>query len=275
MIAALSIALWLRALGLSVIPVPRPRPGVPTGEPGDGKVPIISWGEFQDRLPTEQELHTWFGAEPMNLAVVTGAVSNVVVIDADSEPALRWATAHFNYTPWQTKTRKGFHLWYRHPGVQVRNRVRVETRDGRVAMDVRGDGGYVIAPGSLHASGIYYTFAGDWTREDVPRFWPGWLQRPTRPPIMRPPAPWPTGDVVERARKYLAAIPPPTIGAGSDVQTFSVACKLARGFDLSAQDVEALLWQWAGDRPDWTPDWIAEKVAHAMRYGSEPIGGLR
>ncbi len=48
--------------------------------------------------------------------------------------------------------------------------------------DVRVDGSFVIALGSLHASGAEFREAGDWNepREALPRFWPGWLQRPTR-----------------------------------------------------------------------------------------------
>ena len=82
-------------------------------------------------------------------------------------------------------------------------------------------------------------------------------------------------DLMDRARKYLSAIPQPTIGAGSDAQTFYAACKLVRGFDLAVNDAEMLLWEWAGNRTGWTPDWIAAKVAHALNYGTEPIGGLR
>lgn len=259
----------LRTRGLCVIPVPRP------GD-SDGKVPTIAWGEFQTRLPTEDELVAWFGREPMNLAVVTGAISDVVVVDVDNREALRWAVRHLSYTPWQTQTSKGFHLWYRHPGDRVANRVGVETEDGRrLAIDVRGDGGYVIAPGSLHASGVTYRFAGDWSvpRDQVPRFWAGWLPRRVR----SAPAsslPRPTGDIHARARRYLAAIPRPVIGAGSDSQCLYAACRLVRGFALSAADAEALLWEWAGDRPGWTRAWITRKVAHAERYGSEPLGGL-
>ena len=44
-------------------------------------------------------------------------------------------------------------LFYGHPGVPVQNRARLETADGRLPIDVRGDGGYVIAPPSVHASG--------------------------------------------------------------------------------------------------------------------------
>ncbi len=219
----------------------------------------------------------WFGGEPMNLAIVTGAVSGVVVIDADSRDALAWWTKHLPYTPWQTLTGRGlFHLGYAHPGVRVANRARIDTRDGKLALDVRGDGGYVIAPGSVHANGTVYGFAGDWTvaREALPRFWPGWLQRPNRPTPPRPPH-HPTGNLVDRARRYLAAIPRPEIGAGSDTATLSAACRLVRGFGLTATDAESLLWEWAGNRPGWSFEWVAQKVAHAERYGSEPIGALR
>ena len=74
-----ALDLWRR--GLSVIPVPRPRPGVPDGQPGDGKVPTVAWRPYQTQCPTEDELRTWFATE-QNIAVVTGELSGVVVIDA-------------------------------------------------------------------------------------------------------------------------------------------------------------------------------------------------
>ncbi len=83
------------------------------------------------------------------------------------------------------------------------------------------------------------------------------------------------GDLLDRARKYLDAIPAPEIGHGSDVATLSAACRLVRGFALSAADAEELLWAWAGARPGWTRDWIRRKVAHAEKYGTETRGALR
>ncbi len=268
-----ALALWRR--GLSVIPVPLPRPGVPPGAPGDGKVPTIAWRQYQARLPTEDEIRAWF-TTAQNLAVVTGTISGVVVVDADGPEALRWCTKRLRYTPWQTKTARGFHLWYAHPGVRVANRARLETEHGRLAIDVRADGGFVIAPGSLHTSGACYTEAGDWTvrREDLPRFWPGWIARPRPPAALTRQTPRPTGDLITRARAYLEAIPPPTIGQGSDAATLYAACRLVRGFALSPADAAALLWEWAGGRPGWTHDWVARKVASAERYGTEAVGGL-
>jgi hypothetical protein len=172
-------------------------------------------------------------------------------------------------------------LWYRHPGVIVRNRVHIETPDGRLAIDVRGDGGFVIAPGSVHASGVEYRVSGDgdWNepRARLPVFSTGWLQRPTQAPTRpRTSTARPTGDViVDRARRYLAAIPRPEIGAGSDAATFYAASRLARGFDLAEQDVVMLLWEWAGSRPGWTREWVEDKVGHAITFGTEPIGALR
>lgn len=270
-----ALELWRR--GLSVIPVPAPRPGVPPGQVGDGKVPAIAWREYQERLPTEDEIREGFRVE-QNLAVITGRVSGIVVIDADSPEAVRYVVGHLPRTPWQVRTARGWHMYYRYPGVRVGNRARLDTRGGRLALDVRGDGGYVIGPGSIHASGRRYEMAGDWSipREQLPALWMGWLERP-RQHSQRRDLPRPTGDVVERARRYLAAIPPPVIKDGSDNATVYAAYRLVRGFALSESDAVSLLWEWAGGREGWTLDWIRAKVRNALRYTterSEPIGGM-
>src|SRR5262245_8222100 len=278
MITVLEIARRLLARGLSVIPVPRPIPGTPPNTPGDGKTPLLRWKPFQTRLPTRDELERWFGADPMNLAVVTGAISGVVVVDADDGEALRFCMRRLPYTPWQTKTGRGVHLWFRHPGVDVHNQARIETGAGTLRIDVRGDGGYVIAPGSRHMSGAAYHFAGDWTapRAQLPVFVPTWLAKPAVPaPAYAPSLPRDDRDLVARARSYLAAIPRPEIGRGSDAAVLYAACRVVRGFALNASDAEDLLWEWAGGRPGWTREWVAQKVAHAERYGTEPFGGLQ
>jgi bifunctional DNA primase/polymerase-like protein len=264
--SVLAGARHLRRLGLSVFRIPY-----------GSKIPDRPWKEFQSRFATDAELVDWFDGPSLNIGVITGAISDVVVIDADALDALRWCTRRLPYTPWQTKTVRGFHLFYRHPGVPVRNCARLETREGRLAIDVRGDGGYVIAPGSVHPSGVTYGEAGDWTapRSDIPRFWPGWLQRPPRPGGSPLPTLRPAGDLVDRARRYLCSIPCPEIGAGSDRATLSAACRLLRGLALNAATAEQLLWEWCGNRVGWDREWVAQKVANAERYGSEPLGALR
>src|SRR5437899_640064 len=128
------VARFLLSRGFSVFPVPPPRPGVLSGRPGDGKVPALAWSEFQKRLATEAEIACWFDVPPMNIAIVTGALSDAVVVDADSPEALSWCVRNLPRTPWQVKTSKGFHLFYRHFGSRVGNRARVETKDGKLAI---------------------------------------------------------------------------------------------------------------------------------------------
>jgi len=276
--STLTIARRLVTRGLSVFPVPPPRLGARPGEPGDGKVPAMKWGTYQHRLPTPQELSQWFQCPRMNIAVVTGACSGVVVIDLDSEAALTWARAHLPQTPWQTETAKGLHLWFQHPGVPVANRARLATDAGKLLLDVRGDGGYVMAPGSVHATGHRYRCLGDWhvPRVQLPRFCPSWLDVPVAT-LHEEVTKHSTRAVVDahvRARAYLAATPRPEIGHGSDLATFTAACRLVRGFALSELDTEHLLWEWAGDRPGWTRGWITQKVQSAHKHGKELIGAL-
>ncbi len=258
--------LWAR--GLSVIPVP------PPGPHGDGKRPALPWKTYQQRRPTEAELSGWFAAGDQNVGIVTGAVSGVVVLDADSPEALLWLTRRVPYTPWQTQTARGFHLFYRHPGGDVPNRAKLRVSTGRQAVDVRGDGGYVVGPGSTHHSGVRYVWAGDWRapREALPVFCASWLPEVRAVSVPRP-AVAGTSDAVTRARAYLAAVPVPAIGDGSDTATFRLAATLLRGFALPEADAVALLDAWARGRPGWDAGWIAQKVRAAVRYGREPVGG--
>jgi len=271
----LDAALDYHARGLSVIPVPLPIPGTPSNTPGDGKTPAITWKGYQTTRPTEAQIRRWF-ASPQNVAILCGALSGVVAVDADSDAALRWLTQHFPYTPWQSRTAQGFHALYRYPGVPVRNKAKLHTGDGRIDLDVRADGGYIIAPPSSHMGGHVYRRAGDWTAPitELPIFDPRWIAAPARPATPRPRIAS-TAPIVDRARKYLHAIPPPVIGAGSDVATLYAAARLRRGFDLSEQDTVMLLDEWAGQRPGWDRHWIAAKVRNAERFGTEPIGAMR
>jgi hypothetical protein len=82
-------------------------------------------------------------------------------------------------------------------------------------------------------------------------------------------------DVIERARRYMAAVPAAVSGQRGDVRTFQVCCRLARGFGLAPGDALNLLAEWnARCNPPWTEHELIAKLDHAQRYGREPIGGL-
>ncbi|MEM3415507.1 MAG: phage/plasmid primase, P4 family [Thermoproteota archaeon] len=131
---------YVFALGFSVIPV------------SIDKKPLIDWKEFQERLPTEAELEEWFSDERTNIAIVTGAISGLAVLDIDGiegEESLKKYKLHIPLAPC-VKTGKGFHFYFKY-----KNGVRNFTRRFP-GIDLRGEGGYVLAPPSIHPSGAIY-----------------------------------------------------------------------------------------------------------------------
>jgi DNA primase RepB-like protein len=88
-------------------------------------------------------------------------------------------------------------------------------------------------------------------------------------------APRQSANVVDRARRYLAALPPAVSGDHGDVTTFRACCRLVRGFMLSDADALALLHEWnARCEPPWSERELIDKIRRARRYGREPLGGL-
>lgn len=82
-------------------------------------------------------------------------------------------------------------------------------------------------------------------------------------------------QLVERARRYLAAIPPAVAGHGGDAATFRVCCRLVRGFALDHDDALAALGEWNQRcEPPWSEAELRMKLQSALRYGREPVGGL-
>src|SRR5262249_15693932 len=89
--------------------------------------------------------------------IVTGAVSDLVVIDLDSDDAknklksLIPADYNLAAVPRVRTGRGGYHLFFQHPGVHVATRAGVLPKT-----DVRADGGYVVTAPSIHESGRPY-----------------------------------------------------------------------------------------------------------------------
>lgn len=120
---------------LSVIPV------------GKNKVPLIPWKEFQTRFPTDEEIDQWFDGNPdAQIGIVTGKISNLTVVDVEhgGDPS---------FLPQETLIVKtgggGWHYYYRFAdGMQNKARV-------RPLIDIRSEGGYVVAPPSETDKGPY------------------------------------------------------------------------------------------------------------------------
>jgi len=124
-----------------------------------GKRPLLPWLEFQRRRATPAEIDRWFGRWPRaNVAIVTGALSGLVVLDVDPRHggAESLAQLEIDHGPLArtveaTTGGGGRHLYFEHPGGQVSNRAALAP-----GLDLRGDGGCVVAPPSEHASGRHY-----------------------------------------------------------------------------------------------------------------------
>lgn len=145
------------------------------------KRPLVPWAEFQKRMPSHDELQGWFTRWPdVNLGIVTGAVSGLVVLDVDPEHGGADSLAELESrngallpTIESVTGGGGRHIYFRHPGGTVHNLVRLAP-----GIDLRGDGGYVVAPPSLHPSGKAYAWKAGCAPGEVPiGFMPEWLLR--------------------------------------------------------------------------------------------------
>jgi RepB DNA-primase from phage plasmid len=82
-------------------------------------------------------------------------------------------------------------------------------------------------------------------------------------------------SIIERARRYLASVPPAISGKHGDVHTFRVCCRLTRGFALDHDQALNVLAEWnARCQPPWSEAELLDKLRRAARYGREPVGGL-
>jgi hypothetical protein len=152
----------LLRLGFALIPVHAPSPrgctciaGKKCGAPG--KHPRISdWGNKWSKDPDviDQWLTKWPGT---NIGIVTGEPSGIVVIDVDPRnggvDALDDLQRKFGKLPetWMVLTGGGGYHYYFKLSIGVRL-----PKELCAGVDIKGDGGMVLAPGSLHVSGKRY-----------------------------------------------------------------------------------------------------------------------
>lgn len=162
-------ALGYLALGWSVAPVQ-----------ARGKRPLVRWTALQSARATPAEIARWFERWPdANVGVVTGAVSGLVVLDVDAGHGGEESLAELERmhgplepTPESLTGGGGRHLYFRHPGQEIGNRAGF-----REGLDLRGDGGMVVAPPSIHPSGRPYRWrTGRDPRELAPAPMPRWLR---------------------------------------------------------------------------------------------------
>ncbi|WP_221091567.1 bifunctional DNA primase/polymerase [Deinococcus aquaedulcis] len=113
-----------------------------------------SWKEMQRRLPTREELEAWYlEHRARGLGIVTGQVSGWVVIDVD--PAGLGLLQELGWAPHVLTPSGGAHLYLKHPGWYVASNASHAGGTLPPGFDVRGDGGYIMAPPSRNRAGTY------------------------------------------------------------------------------------------------------------------------
>ncbi len=138
--------------GFSIIPL----------KANDKRPNIKSWEQYQAIPPTQEEIQKWLDDDLFhNIGIICGAVSNdLVVIDIDDEKVIDEIGIKinklFDQGQWAVKTGKGYHIYCRHesnPGDLK--------KDNETHLEYRSNGGYVVAPPSIHPNGSQYRFLND------------------------------------------------------------------------------------------------------------------
>jgi hypothetical protein len=129
--------------GWSVIPVTN-----------DKRPALSSWEGYQRKRPSPKEFRAWFAEhQPAGIAIITGSISRLAVLDIDShEVEQRFAAAFPDLLETRrvrTPGRSGLHLYF-----AIAAGSSVPSRKWAGA-DLKADGGYVVAPPTVFSSGQY------------------------------------------------------------------------------------------------------------------------
>lgn len=130
-----------------------------------GKHPATKNGLYDGSDDYDSLALIWKKNPELNIGVVTGIVSGIVVLDIDKKnngyDSFKTLQNQYGFS---SLTRKclsgggGFHLYFKHPGLNLKNKAGILP-----GIDFRGDGGYIVAPPSMHKSGKIY----GWEHEDL------------------------------------------------------------------------------------------------------------
>lgn len=255
-----------------------------------GKHPIPYNGSTAGTTDPEQIKKWWSQWPNANIGIVTGKISNLFVVDVDprhdGDATLASVEAKNGELPKTVETVTGSggrHILFRHPGGAVRNDSRGHLLGAGI--DIRGEGGFIVAPGSRHACGGSY----EWELEHHPSEIdvvdaPSWLIEKVvkvESAQTRSVVEFVTNDedadrnnLIDAAKRYLAKCDAAISPGGGDQKTFSIAGHLlafrANGKSLQSSDVADLMFrsEWnARCSPPWAFHELTLKVESASRNG--------
>lgn len=144
MMTLLPYAIEYRHQDLSVMPL-------------NGKRPVGDWQYYQSHLPSEEQINLWWQMhKTANIGIITGSVSHLIVIDFDHNAKLIYPRSYSTIKRIIgdafviSQTGKGFHCIIRtEDASDIRNK-KIARQDKMVLIETRGEGGYIVAPPSIH-----------------------------------------------------------------------------------------------------------------------------
>jgi hypothetical protein len=247
-----------------------------------------------DATGDPDQIRRWWGVEGDCGIGVAAKASGLVVIDADSYKLdCEFSDLERELGPLPKSSRVltpqgGTHFYFRD---EVGEYVGTAGR----GVDVKSQG-YVVAPPSIHPNGRpYFWDVGAHILDTPIATLPAkWLQHLTTPrakasaalATFPKPEPLPIPERtqrddsydrrLERARKYLAAMPGAISGSGGHATTFKAACVLVRGFALEPDDALALLVEIHNPicSPPWSERELRHKIKQAYQRSILPFGFL-
>ncbi len=136
---------------------------------------------LRDATIESRQIKRWWNKWPdANVGIRTGTDSDLLVIDVDvahgGPDSLRSVLRRLGTLPEHPVAKTGgggCHLLFQHPGGRVSSRQAVAE-----GIDIRADGGYIIAPSSIHATGSPYEWRVDPEKTPpptIPELWLEWL----------------------------------------------------------------------------------------------------
>ncbi|MBS3813018.1 bifunctional DNA primase/polymerase [Candidatus Bipolaricaulota bacterium] len=151
-------------------------PVIPVNITSENKTPHVSWKKYQDELPNEEQIHKWWNWWPnAGVGIVTGKVSGLLVLDVDTDEGWEYVREEKRIGSEPTpvvRTGSGHHIYYKHPDEQVKNEVRLG--EEKYGLDIRAEGGFVVAPPSVHNNGKRYRWINNISNNDL-QDPPNWL----------------------------------------------------------------------------------------------------
>ncbi len=148
-----------------------------------GKHPRYESGTLEhglkDATSDESKIRHWWRKWPdANIGLLTGEIDNLVVLDIDNEEGYealaKLIQAHGQIqSTYKVKTTRGEHRYFAHPlnGTKIKS---ISALGGFKGLDVRADGGYVVAANSLRRDGKRYSSTQSLLKDNLAAI-PEWL----------------------------------------------------------------------------------------------------